>query len=109
MCPTPSLGHWTLAGEHKTQSKPRTVTKAQMAFFKQFDVDGDGLMSFSEFLLVLTLLSIHEHDVQIIFDVVDLDNNGVIDKDEFKQVVDLLQSLAHVHTSKVTRSHKVSA
>lgn len=42
----------------------------------QFDVDGDGLISYPEFLLVLTLLSIHERDVKTIFDVVDLDGNG---------------------------------
>ncbi len=74
----------------------------------QFDVDGDGLISYPEFLLVLTLLSIHERDVTTIFDVVDLDGNGLVDAGEFAMVMELLQNMANVHTRRVGRSHKLS-
>lgn len=37
------------------------------SIFDKFDINGDGLMSLGEFLLVLTLLSIPENDIAIIF------------------------------------------
>ncbi|KXZ48149.1 hypothetical protein GPECTOR_30g245 [Gonium pectorale] len=98
----------SLDGE-RADGRPQPFwSKAQTTFFKQFDVDGDGLISYPEFLLVLTLLSIHERDVKIIFDVVDLDSNGYIDVEEFKGVMDLLQAMANVHAAKVGRSSKLS-
>ncbi|KAG2451387.1 hypothetical protein HYH02_003988 [Chlamydomonas schloesseri] len=98
----------SLDGERQNARPQPFWSKAQTGFFKQFDVDGDGLISYPEFLLVLTLLSIHERDVKTIFDVVDLDGNGQIDAEEFKAVMELLQAMANVHTSKVGRSHKLS-
>eukprot|EP00983_Pelagomonas_calceolata_P130655 1161700-Pelagomonas_calceolata.AAC.9 len=42
-------------------------TKAARSIFDKFDINGDGLLSFAEFLLVLSLLSIPEDDVAVIF------------------------------------------
>lgn len=42
-------------------------SKAARSIFDKFDINGDGLMSFGEFQLVLTLLSIPEGDVATIF------------------------------------------
>lgn len=50
--------------------------KEHMTFFHVFDMDGDNLISFDEFLMVLTLLSIPLKHIEIVFDAVDLNNNG---------------------------------
>lgn len=72
------------------------VASAGDNLFQQFDTDGDGLLSFPEFITMLTLLSIPITDVQTIFDVVDLDSSGTIDVDEFFSVMELLRSKAGV-------------
>lgn len=60
-------------------------------FFQLFDLDGDNLISFHEYLMVLILLSIPLRDIEVIFDVVDLDDNGVIDRDEFQRLMDKIK------------------
>ncbi len=40
-----------------------------------------------EFLLLLTLVSISKEDVAVIFDIVDEDGSGSIDKDEFNRII----------------------
>ncbi|GIL46976.1 hypothetical protein Vafri_3832 [Volvox africanus] len=98
------MGH--LDGERR--ATPSGWNKTQASFLQQFDVDGDGLISYPEFLLLLTLVSIPGKNVKTFFDVVDLDGNGYVDKEEFKVVVDLLSDMANVHTSMVGRSKKLS-
>lgn len=46
------------------------------AFFSVFDMDGDDLISFHEYLTVLTLLSIPLKHIEIIFHIVDINDNG---------------------------------
>ena len=48
-----------------------------ITFFKVFDMDGDDLISFYEYLTVLTILSLPLKHLQIIFDIVDIDDNGL--------------------------------
>ncbi|EFJ50876.1 hypothetical protein VOLCADRAFT_103668 [Volvox carteri f. nagariensis] len=97
-----------LDGERRNGTARSSWSKSQASFLQEFDVDGDGLISYPEFLLLLILLSIPGKDVKTIFDVVDLDGNGQIDRDEFKSVMELLGSMANVHTSPVGRSKKLS-
>ncbi|GIL70716.1 hypothetical protein Vretifemale_1423 [Volvox reticuliferus] len=101
------LGH--LDGERRSSEATRSRwNKCQSSFLQQFDVDGDGLISYPEFLLLLTLVSIPGKDVTTIFDVVDLDGNGYVDREEFEVVMDLLSNMANVHTSMVGRSKKLT-
>ncbi|MEW5299437.1 MAG: hypothetical protein WDW36_002455 [Sanguina aurantia] len=65
--------------------------------FEMFDIDGDGLISFYEYLLVLTLISIPLADLHIIFAVVDADGDGSIDAEEFQAVISQLQAIANIH------------
>lgn len=65
-------------------------------FFKLFDFDNDGLISFREFLFLVTIIGIPEQDVRTIFSVVDIDGNGVVDYDEFSAVVNTMQTKLHV-------------
>uniref|UniRef100_A0A7S2QT81 EF-hand domain-containing protein n=1 Tax=Chlamydomonas chlamydogama TaxID=225041 RepID=A0A7S2QT81_9CHLO len=90
----------SLDGERKAKVPG---SKRSTSFFQQFDVDGDGLISYLEYLLVLTLLSIPENDVKTIFNVVDLDSNGVLDAEEFAAIIKLLQNMASVQAGSVGR------
>lgn len=45
------------------------------------------MIGFDEFVLVVIALSVPEKDVEVVFDVMDLDNNGVLDEAEFMQVI----------------------
>eukprot|EP00210_Caulerpa_lentillifera_P000711 g688.t1 len=66
-----------LAGE-------RVPCEETVKLLQLFDLDGDNLISFHEYLIVLIFLSIPLRDIEVIFDVVDLDDNGVIDRKEFQ-------------------------
>ncbi|KAK8482517.1 hypothetical protein V6N13_031246 [Hibiscus sabdariffa] len=61
-------------------------------FFMLFDVNSDGLISFKEYIFFVTLLSIPESSFSIAFKMFDVDNNGKIDKEEFKKVMALMRA-----------------
>ncbi|KAH9619039.1 hypothetical protein KSS87_009871 [Heliosperma pusillum] len=61
-------------------------------FFMLFDVNSDGLISFKEYIFFVTLLSIPESSFSVAFKMFDIDNNGEIDRDEFKQVMALMRA-----------------
>ncbi|KAK9813177.1 hypothetical protein WJX72_010159 [[Myrmecia] bisecta] len=69
-------------------------------FFKLFDMGGDGLIGFHEYLLLITLLSIPEKDAKIAFDMFDADDSGTIDLQEFLQVTEALAHRARRHSLK---------
>lgn len=73
------------------------VGKIQIpAFFKFCDVNGDGLLSFAEYLFFITLLSIPEHEFRIAFKMIDADANGKIDQDEFLEVLNVMKNRSAV-------------
>ncbi|KAK9269210.1 hypothetical protein L1049_000980 [Liquidambar formosana] len=61
-------------------------------FFMLFDTDNDGLISFAEYIFFVTLLSIPESSFSVAFKMFDLDNNGEIDREEFKKVMALMRA-----------------
>ncbi|KAJ9141061.1 hypothetical protein P3X46_031641 [Hevea brasiliensis] len=61
-------------------------------FFMLFDTNSDGLISFPEYIFFVTLLSIPESSFSVAFKMFDLDNNGEIDREEFKKVMTLMRS-----------------
>ncbi|XVF35637.1 hypothetical protein REPUB_Repub18cG0163100 [Reevesia pubescens] len=61
-------------------------------FFMLFDVDSDGLISFKEYIFFVTLLCIPESSFSIAFKMFDVNNNGEIDKEEFKKVMALMRA-----------------
>ncbi|QCE16272.1 solute carrier family 25 [Vigna unguiculata] len=61
-------------------------------FFMLFDVDKDGLISFKEYMFLVTLLSIPESSFSAAFKMFDKDNDGEIDHEEFKKVMQSMRS-----------------
>ncbi|OQR92176.1 NAD-dependent epimerase/dehydratase [Thraustotheca clavata] len=61
------------------------------AFFDLVDADGDGLISYSEYMFFTTLLSIPERQFELAFKMFDDDGSGAIDHREFKQIMDLMR------------------
>eukprot|EP00735_Rhodelphis_limneticus_P002409 TRINITY_DN1326_c0_g1::TRINITY_DN1326_c0_g1_i1::g.20121::m.20121 TRINITY_DN1326_c0_g1::TRINITY_DN1326_c0_g1_i1::g.20121 ORF type:complete len:412 (-),score=97.12,sp/Q9SZ45/MICU_ARATH/37.50/3e-70,EF-hand_1/PF00036.27/2.1e-05,EF-hand_1/PF00036.27/1.3e-08,EF-hand_1/PF00036.27/0.059,EF-hand_1/PF00036.27/0.035,EF-hand_1/PF00036.27/1.9e+03,EF-hand_1/PF00036.27/2.5e-05,EF-hand_7/PF13499.1/1.5e-06,EF-hand_7/PF13499.1/5.5e-08,EF-hand_7/PF13499.1/0.00053,EF-hand_7/PF13499.1/0.15,EF-hand_7/PF13499.1/0.001, len=61
-------------------------------FFQLFDVDGDGLISFSEYLFFITLLSIPDNHLKIAFKMFDVDGSGQVDRDEFKAMMTVMRN-----------------
>ncbi|KAE9603697.1 putative EF-hand domain pair protein [Lupinus albus] len=60
--------------------------------FMLFDVNTDDLISFKEYIFFVTLLSIPESSFSAAFKMFDVNNNGEIDKEEFKKVMALMRS-----------------
>ncbi|GER37071.1 calcium-binding EF hand family protein [Striga asiatica] len=61
-------------------------------FFKLFDMDNDGLISFPEYIFFVTILSIPESSFSIAFKMFDLDNDGSVERDEFRKVMSLMRT-----------------
>ncbi|CAH0546400.1 unnamed protein product [Brassicogethes aeneus] len=74
--------------------KPDAVFVTKM--FNIVDKDGDGRISFQEFLDTVVLFSRGktEDKLRIIFDMCDNDGNGVIDKEEFSEMLRSLVEIA---------------
>ncbi|GAM19553.1 hypothetical protein SAMD00019534_027280 [Acytostelium subglobosum LB1] len=60
--------------------------------FQIADIDGDGLISFSEFIFFSTLLSIPEKSVEIAFQIMDVNHDNSIDVNEFTKIFKLLKN-----------------
>ncbi|KAH1008606.1 hypothetical protein HUJ05_009146 [Dendroctonus ponderosae] len=75
--------------------------------FNIVDKDGDGRISFQEFLDTVVLFSRGKTDdkLRIIFDMCDNDRNGVIDKEEFSE---MLRSLVEIARTTSLSDHHVT-
>ncbi|DAZ97088.1 TPA: hypothetical protein N0F65_001272 [Lagenidium giganteum] len=65
--------------------------KRESSFFDLVDADGDGLISYAEYMFFNTLLSIPERQFELAFKMFDTDGNGKLDHREFKQIMDLMR------------------
>ena len=73
-----------LAGE---RGQTVEAQDTERSIFNKIDTDGDGLISFSEYVVVVLLLSIPEGEIHTVFDIMDLDDNGTLQLEEFLQVM----------------------
>ncbi|XP_020570850.1 calcium uptake protein, mitochondrial [Phalaenopsis equestris] len=74
------------------EQKPGVLHCASSPLFLLFDTNNDGLISFPEYIFFVTLLSIPDSSFSVAFKMFDLDNNGSIERDEFKKVMALMRS-----------------
>ncbi|KAN0024883.1 hypothetical protein ACTFIV_009292 [Dictyostelium citrinum] len=86
------LPHQFKAGSNTSvKSKPLNIKDIPYSF-KIADVDGDGLISFGEFMFFSTLLSIPESSVPIAFKIMDVNGDGSIDANEFNSILKILSN-----------------
>lgn len=88
----PSNSNIVREGCLRGEKFPDKMPYDNSTFFMLFDIDNDGLISFSEYIFFVTLLSIPESSFNIAFKMFDLDHNGEIDREEFKKVMGLMRS-----------------
>ncbi|XP_068342709.1 calcium uptake protein, mitochondrial-like [Pyrus communis] len=94
----PSESTHVRVGSLRGEKVPGEQQCAPSKFFMLFDTDGDGLISFPEFIFFVNLLSIPESSFTIAFKMFDLDNSGDIDKLEFIKVMSLMRSQSKQNT-----------
>ena len=59
----------------------------------EIDLNSDGLISYSEYIFFLTLLTIPRDMVEIAFKMFDKDGNGEVDQNEFTQVMKVMRKM----------------
>jgi hypothetical protein len=89
-----SLRSGALPGEPGSASAPSAAASGTPfpPFFKRFDVEGDGLISFAEFIFFVTLLAIPRGEIVAAFRMFDSDASGSLDKEEFRAMMRVLRT-----------------
>ncbi|KAF7137810.1 hypothetical protein RHSIM_Rhsim07G0160900 [Rhododendron simsii] len=88
----PSESHLVRYGYLRGERSPGELRCAPSEFFMLFDMNNDGLISFKEYIFFVTLLSIPESSFSVAFKMFDIDCNGEIKRDEFKNVMDFMRA-----------------
>ncbi|XP_017617316.1 calcium uptake protein, mitochondrial-like [Gossypium arboreum] len=88
----PSESHLVRDGYLTGERSPGELRCDPSQFFMLFDINSDGFISFKEYIFFVTLLSIPESSFSVVFKMFDADNNGEIDKEEFKKVMALMRA-----------------
>jgi len=73
---------------HQQKRSPARLPAA----FKIADQDGDGLISFEEYLFFVTLLSIPEQSFKVAFRMMDINDDGQVDQSEFVKMMTFLRA-----------------
>ena len=86
--PTATQQAESASNSHKARKRRfRQKCESAIEFFKLADTDGDGLISYEEYIFFLSLLSTPEDYFKIAFRMFDLDASGYIDLAEFQKII----------------------
>jgi hypothetical protein len=77
-------------------------------FFEAFDLDKSGGLSFDEWLLVVSLLSIPVDDVEVAFALMDDNEDGIVDYQEFSKLLNAIKKRASRPTASMRKSPTLS-
>lgn len=70
-----------------SRGKIRFTSHRMRAIFEDADVDKDGLVSLNEFRLLAALLNLQSRDISILFRLVDREQKGTVNVDQFAQIL----------------------
>ncbi|XP_024539270.1 calcium uptake protein, mitochondrial [Selaginella moellendorffii] len=82
----------TREGSLGGERSPGELSCPPSKFFMLFDTNGDGRISFPEFIFFVTLLSLPEENFKTTFKMFDIDGNDMIDREEFKKIMSIMRS-----------------
>ncbi|KAH7298673.1 hypothetical protein KP509_25G053500 [Ceratopteris richardii] len=85
---SPLLREGYLSGERH----PGELRNPKSNFFMLFDTNGDGLISFSEYIFLIALLSIPECSFSTAVKMFDKNGDGTIDRQEFQKVMNSMRA-----------------
>ncbi|XP_059641119.1 calcium uptake protein, mitochondrial [Cornus florida] len=88
----PSESNLVREGYLRGERSPGELRCEPSEFFMLFDTNNDGLIEFKEYIFFVTLLSIPESSFSVAFKMFDIDNNGEINREEFKKVMALMRA-----------------
>lgn len=97
----PSESSLVREGSLSGERPPGELRCPQSKFFMLFDTNGDGLISFPEYMFLLTLLSIPECSFSTAVRMFDRNGDGRIDREEFQMVMASMRA----RTRKNVRQH----
>jgi Ca2+-binding EF-hand superfamily protein len=72
--------------------KKKGLSKAARRLFQMVDMNGDGLVSFHEYIFVTTVMSIPESRIRVAFDMFDLDGDQELDQEEFSALIEVFKA-----------------
>ena len=81
--------HPKRAGAAKSSPRQRAAAKR---LFQLVDLNGDGLISFHEYLFFMTMLSLPPSRFKVAFDMFDVDGSGALDQQEFADMMEVLKA-----------------
>ncbi|XP_047341340.1 calcium uptake protein, mitochondrial [Impatiens glandulifera] len=88
----PSESNLVRDGYLRGERSPGHLRCTPSELFMLFDMNGDGLISFKEYIFFVTMLSIPETSFTVAFKMFDSDCNGEIDREEFKRIMTLMRA-----------------
>ena len=82
----------SLTPTRSTSPTSRRHQQAAKRLFQLVDLDGDGLISYHEYIFFMTMLSLPPSRFKVAFEMFDLDSSGSLDQKEFSAMIEVLKS-----------------
>jgi Ca2+-binding EF-hand superfamily protein len=93
----------------KKRTNKGTPSKLARRVFSMVDSDGDGLISFQEYIFFNALLQIPRQSIETAFRMFDSDGSGTVDRSEFIQMMSVIESHNPLGGSAQTKAVSSSA